>query len=238
MEVGACELFDCFKNNTSHVLRPLWETLHLRRHRLVTSIFWHTLILAYVWHTYRLFIWNYHHALLWKHYKQQTTDFVGIPCDESQRSSWNSVAKQKSPPFPWWFFLIREIPKLFCCFSRKLQEIVTKCHDSPELFGECLYSESSFLPLLHTKPHSPHSCQGLPRVFRTSSTTCGGANGPSFGRSPFVTFRPAFMATCAVAKHNMQPGSIASIYLMENASPEVHCRLLQKTLHFFKNPSL
>lgn len=89
------------KKNTSHVLRPLWETLHLRRNRLVTS---YEYILTYFnfWGCVKfriplLFIWNYHHALLWKHYKQQTTDFVGIPGDASQRSSWNSVAKQKSP---------------------------------------------------------------------------------------------------------------------------------------------
>lgn len=98
--------------------------------------------------------------------KNKLRFFFGIPDDESQRSSWNSVAKKKSPlgrlkpppTFLWCFFWIREIPNFFVFFLGNCKKLA-KCHDSPELFGECLYSESSFLPLLHTNLHSPHNAR-------------------------------------------------------------------------------
>ena len=82
----------------------------------------------------------------------------------------------------------------------------------------------------------PHTMPGPPQEFSGRlSLHVVARTAPSFGRSPTVTFRPAFMAICAVAKHKIQPGSIASIYLMENTSPEVHFRLQQKkTSTFFE----
>ena len=107
-----------------------------------------------------------HHALWWKHYKKQTTFFFW-------HSGWRVATiilklcckkeipfgQTEAPPtFLWCCFWIREIPNFFVFFLGNCKKLA-KCHDSPELFGECLYSESSFLPLLHTNLHSPHNAR-------------------------------------------------------------------------------
>ena len=119
---------------------------------------------------------------------------------------------------------------------------LVKYHDSPELFGECLYSESSFSnfsPLLHTKPH-PHTLPGPPKSFPDVFHYMWWRERPFFREIPFRYFPPGIYGNMCRGEKESRNGIHSKKHILwktlHQKSTLDFCN--KKTLHFFLNPSL